>query len=225
MLRCGVGYQAKAKKQKRVEFVRTTKKKDENHSMSTIPQNPQLIKNLFELIEAHRGIFKQEQTYQRALAMILAEIFVFARHTISQLILSLGMNAQDWSAWYRMFSAGRFVYDKASEVLFEETLKHVDEVSVYVIGIDSTQIPRSSRQIEGSRWARNPLSPRFMMGLHMAQRWLNGSWMLPEEAGYSRAVPIRWLPAFTVKSRRKVHEARSEWQVALDFSLYISALT
>jgi hypothetical protein len=54
--------------------------------MSTIPQNPELIKNLFELIEAHRGIFKQERTYQRALALILAEIFVFARYTISQLI-------------------------------------------------------------------------------------------------------------------------------------------
>jgi hypothetical protein len=91
-----------------------------------------------------------------------------------QLILSLGMNNHDWSAWYRMFSAGRFVYDKASEVLFEETLKHVDEVSVYVVGVDSSQTRRSSRKLEGSGWLRNPLSPHFKMGIHVAQRWLNG---------------------------------------------------
>ena len=43
-------------------------------------------------------------------------------------------------------------------------------------------------------------TPPFMVGIHAAQRWFNGSWLIPQENGYSRAVPLRWMPAFTEKS-------------------------
>ena len=59
--------------------------------MSTIPENNQLLKHLFELIEAHRPVFKQQRVYARAVALILAEIFVFARHTVTQLLMMPGM--------------------------------------------------------------------------------------------------------------------------------------
>ena len=189
--------------------------------MSTIPQNTSLIKHLFELLQAHRPIFKQERIYQRVVALVLAEIFVFARHTVTQMLMSLGMVEQDWSAWYRLFSARRFVYDKACEVLFGETLKHVSEDDVYVVGVDGTQTPRSSRKLEGSGWLRNLRTPPFMTGIHAAQRWSNGSWLVPAEKGYSRAVPLRWMPAFTEKSQPKAHEPRKEWQAALDFVIWL----
>src|SRR5690606_15600708 len=118
--------------------------------MSTIPQNTELLKHLFDLIENHREIFKQERSYQRVVALVLAEIFVFARHTVRQLIMSLGMSGADWSAWYRVFSAKRFDYERASEILFWETLQHVGEDELYVLGGDGTQTPRSSRKLEGS---------------------------------------------------------------------------
>jgi hypothetical protein len=47
--------------------------------MSTISQNQALLKHLFALLQAHRCIFKQERSYQRAVALVLAEVFVFAR--------------------------------------------------------------------------------------------------------------------------------------------------
>ena len=31
--------------------------------------------------------------------------------------------------------------------------------------------------------------PTGQRGIHIAQRWFNGSWLLPEEQGYSRALP------------------------------------
>ncbi len=86
--------------------------------MSTIPQNQELLKHLFELLQAHRGNFKQERTYQRVVALVLAEVFVFARHTITQLLMSLGQTEQDWSSWYRLLSQRRFDYEQAGEVLF-----------------------------------------------------------------------------------------------------------
>lgn len=189
--------------------------------MTTIPQNQELLKHLIELISKHRTIFKQERVYERAKALILAEIFVFARHTITQLIMALGMSGQDWNAWYRLFSAKRFSYDKASEILFKETLQHVKADELYVVGGDGTQTPRSSRKIEGSGWLRNMRTPPFMVGIHAAQRWFNGNWLMPAEKGYSRAVPIRWMPAFTEKSQPKAHAPCKEWQAAVDFLNWI----
>jgi hypothetical protein len=185
--------------------------------MSTMTQNARLLKELFGLLQAHRGIFKQERTYQRVLALVLAEVFVFARHTVTQMLMSLGQTEQDWSSWYRVLSQKRFNYEQASAVLFGETLKHVPESEVYVVAGDATQTPRSSRKLEGSGWLRNLRTPPFKVGIHAAQRWFNGSWLVPAEAGYSRAIPIHWQPAFTEKSKPQVHPPRKESEAALGF--------
>ena len=189
--------------------------------MSTIAQNHDLIKNLLHLLAAHRPVFGQQRVYERAVALVFAEVFAFARHTITQLLLTLGLTEQDWSAWYRLFSGGRFDAARASEVLFAETLQHVGPDEVYVVAGDATQTPRSSRKLEGAGWLRNLRTPPFMVGIHAAQRWFNGSWLLPAEEGYSRALPLRWLPAFTEKSKPTAHAPCKEWQGALAFLTWL----
>lgn len=189
--------------------------------MTTIPQNTKLLKNLMKLIEAHRPAFRQERVYQRVVALVLAELFAFGRHTVTQLLMALGQTGQDWSAWYRLLSQGRFVYEAISAILFRETLAHVGEDELYVVAGDGTQTPRSSRRMEGAGWLRNLRTPHFMLGIHAAQRWFNGSWLLPDEKGYSRAVPLRWMPAFTEKSRPVAHEPRKEWEAARDFLVWV----
>jgi len=133
--------------------------------MSTIPQNNELLKHLFELLQAHRSIFKQERTYQRVVALVLAEVFAFGRHTVTQLLLTLGENEKDWSAWYRLLRE-RFHAERAARVLFRETLKHVRADEVYVVAGDGTQTPRTGRKIEGMGWLRNMRTPPFMVGIH-----------------------------------------------------------
>jgi hypothetical protein len=190
---------------------------------SIIPENSELIKNLFELLKAQRPAFGQERVYQRVVALVIAEVLAFGRHTVTQLLMTLGLVEGDWSAWYRLFSAGRFVEEHTAAVLVEESLKHVGPEEVYVVAGDGTQIARSGQKIEGSSWLHNPLSPVFKRGIHRAQRWFNGSWLLPAEQGYSRALPLRWLPAFTQKARRQVTEPRKEWEAALDFLRWLQA--
>lgn len=51
----------------------------------------------------------------------------------------------------------------------------------------------------------------------MAQRWFHGAWLLPAENGYSRALPLRWLPAFTTKARLAAHQPCAEWAAAATF--------
>lgn len=189
--------------------------------MPTIPQNSQLLKELIQLIEKSRSAFGQQRVYEKAVWMMLAEIVLFARHTVTQMLLSIGRAEQDWSSWYRLFSCRRFNYDKASEVLFQESLHHVGDKDLYVVAGDGTQTRRSSRKMEGAHWLHNPQSPVFKRGIHIAQRWFNGSWLLPAENGYSRAVPIRWLPAFTEKSLPETTAPQKEWECAVAFLLWI----
>lgn len=191
--------------------------------MSTIPQNDELLKHLFDLSGKFRAITNQERVWERLELLLLAEIFVFGRHTVTQLLMSLGLNEHDWSAWYRLFSEERFNYDVASAGLFEESLRYVAADEVYVVAGDATQTPRSSRKMEGSGWLRNMRTPPFMVGIHAAQRWFNGSWLIPQEEGYSRAVPLRWMPAFTEKSEPKTVEPLKEWQASVQFLSWLKA--
>ena len=71
--------------------------------------------------------------------------------------------------------------------------------------------------MEGAHWLHNPQSPVFKRGIHIAQRWFNGSWLIPAENGYSRAVPLQWQPAFTEKSEPKVATPCKEWEAACAF--------
>jgi hypothetical protein len=189
--------------------------------MTTIPQNDELLKQLLELLRLHRPIFRQERVFQRVALLVMAELVVFARHTVTQLLMGIGQAAGDWSSWYRLFSWPRFPYEEASGVLFGQTLRHVPSQELYVVGGDGSQTRRSSRQMEGAHWLHNPQSPVFKRGIHIAQRWFHGSWLVPAEDGYSRAVPLRWLPAFTTKSCPRVTAPCKEWEAAVAFLVWV----
>lgn len=176
---------------------------------------PTLLQNLFELLQAHRGIFRQERTFLRALGLFLSELFVFARHTVTQELLALGLTDADWSAWYRLFSCKRFDVERANQCLFRETLKYVPASQIYVVGADSTQVPRSSWKMPGTGWLKALRTAAFKVGIHRAQRFLNLSWLTPLENGFSRAIPLRWLAAFTAKAVPAQEPAQKEWEAGL----------
>ena len=184
-------------------------------------QKPDLLQNLVRLLEAHRKVFRQERIYKRVVAMVLGELFAFGRHTITQILLTLGLKEGDWSAWYRLFSQERFEMEEISEILFEETLTHVREDEVYVSGVDGVQVPRCSKKMPGTSWLKAPRTPVFKVGIHRAQRFLNGSWLTPPEQGYSRAIPLQLLPAFTPKAVLKKQAAHKEWEAGLIFIAWL----
>jgi hypothetical protein len=190
----------------------------------TIPQNNELIKNLKELLAAHEHLFGQKRVYERVVLLVFAEVMALARHTVTQLLLVLGLTERDWSAWYRLFSQRRFDEAGSAGVLVGETLKHVGAEEVYVVAGDGTQVPRVSHKMEGTSWLRNPLTPVFRPGIHRAQRWFHGSWLMPAENGYSRAMPLRFLPAFAEKAVLKAHGACKEWEAALVFVNWLRAV-
>lgn len=175
---------------------------------------PLLLSNLFVLLQAHRSAFRQERTFLRAVGLLLGELFAFARHTVTQGLLALGLTDADWSAWYRLFSQPRYEEETLSRCLFRQTLSHVAADEPYVLGVDGVQVSRSSLKMPGTAWLKAPRTPPFKVGIHRAQRFVHAGWLLPIEQGYSRAIPLRWLPAFPAKAVAAPRGECKEWEAA-----------
>ncbi len=84
---------------------------------------PVLLGTLLEIVEAHRGAFRQERPFLRMQTLLLGQLFTFARHTVTQNLLSLGLTDADWTAWYRLFSQRRFDEEELARCLFRQTLR------------------------------------------------------------------------------------------------------
>src|SRR5512133_256451 len=187
-----------------------------------VPQETGLINWVWVLLEVHRAVFGQERVYLRALAMVFGEIIAFHGHRVTDLLRSLGLGAEDWSAWYRLWERPkRFVEEQAAVVLLGVTLRWVPARELYVIGVDATQVARDSRRMEGTSWLKNPRTPPWKVGIHRAQRFLNGSWLTPLAAGFCRAIPLRFLPAFPDKAVLRVQAPHKEHLAGLAFVQWV----
>ncbi len=176
----------------------------------------ELLANLFGLLKAHRAAFQQKRTFQRAVWLLLSELFTFARHTLTQGLLALGETDNDWSAWYRLFSQKRFDYEKLTTQTLQETLEHAPADQPYVVGIDGVLVPRHSRKMPGTSWWKALGTAPFRPGLARAQRFVHLSWLTALEEGYSRAIPLRMLPAFPEKAVPAEQGAQcKDWEAAL----------
>jgi hypothetical protein len=174
----------------------------------------QLLKAFYELLIAHMGAFKQERSFHRMVCLALGMIFAFARHTVSQCILSIGQGEVSWSAWYRMLWGKRFKIEELAQRLLGEMLKLVSPNEPFVVIVDSTQTPHTSKDMPGCGYAPSPRSPVFARGLHVARRWLTLMWLPKAVGGFSRAIPLRMLPAFTPKAAKASASPMSESQAA-----------
>lgn len=179
---------------------------------------PALLTELMILMRKCESVYGQKRVFNRVLALVMAELFAFGRHTITQLLLTLGLLDEDWSAWYRLFSHERFDEEQSSAVMLGEMLAEVEESEPFVVGADGFHVPRCSQTMPGTGWMKGVNTAKFKPGIQRGQRFVEGSWMTPLVNGYSRAIPIRCLSAFTAKSvPNGKEEARTEVQAGLAF--------
>ncbi len=64
--------------------------------------------------------------------------------------------------------------------------------------------------MKGTSWLVCGRPPQWKVGLHRAPRFLNGSWLTPLSAGFYRAIPLRWLPAFPEQAVLGAHAPHKE---------------
>jgi hypothetical protein len=183
------------------------------HSKST----PVLLPQLFTLLAAHRPAVRQERTSQRLGMLAVGLLCAFCRHTLTQVLVALGLGDRDWSAAYRLFSTPRVAVDQLYRCFLLQTLPHVPADQPYLVALDGVQVPRRSVRMPGTSWLHDPHSPPFRRGIHRAQRFSHLAWLTPPTpAGYARALPLRWLAAFPEKAVRTAGMvAAKEWEAGL----------
>lgn len=183
-----------------------------------LPSPPvSVLTTVLTLLAAHRGAFTDARPFQRTSGLVVGWLLTFERHTITRLLATLGLVDSDWSAFYRLLGTPRFCYDRLTGCLVRETLPLSDAADPYLVVVDGVVVPRHSRTMPGTGWVLAPRTASFQRGLQRGQRFVDLAWIpQPTAAGYSRAVPLRWEPAFPPKAVAAVDVApRREWQAGL----------
>lgn len=176
---------------------------------------PVLLKALWDLLIGAAPYFGQERVFRRAVALVFAELFAFGRHTVTQLLRVLGVVHHDWSAWYRIYSKKRFKEERLGGYVFTKTLPHVPETEPYATTVDAVITPRSGKKVAGSSWWLARHTAAFRRGLERGQRFVEVSWLTPDEESYRRAIPLRWIPAVTAKAIPSDAAPLKEWEAGL----------
>ncbi len=180
-----------------------------------------LLSEFFGIAERARGEFKQERVFGRMMILALGMMCAFGRRTISQCILLVGGGQRDWSAWYRLFQGKRFREEDLAQRLLEEAMKDMPVGQPCVIGVDATHVPRSSKKMPGTGWSPAPGGPVWKRSLHLTQRFVTCAWFPPIVKGYTRAIVLRFLSAFTPKSSAASEDKRKDWEVARTFMTWM----
>lgn len=176
---------------------------------------PALLAELWKVLARASEVLGQERVFRRVVALLFGELFALGRHTVTQLLRTLGATDQDWSAWYRLFSRPRFVAALLGRQLLVETLAHQSSAEPYLTTVDGVRIPRSGKCVAGSSWWRGQNTAPFDPGLARGQRFVEVTWLTPEEGSYRRAVPLRWWPAPTEKAIACAAPPCKEWEAGL----------
>jgi DDE superfamily endonuclease len=182
---------------------------------SSSPSPSPLLRELWCLLVAHRPAVRQRRCFVRLCALVLGFLRRVSRPTITGVLLTLGLHDADGSAFYRLFSQERVDYDTLTRCYLGATLAQIPPEGPYVAVLDGTQLPRSSRRMPGTAWLKNPRTPPFKPGSHRAQRYLHLAALLPLWQGYSRALPLRFVPAFPPKAVAGAAQPCTEWAAGL----------
>jgi hypothetical protein len=175
------------------------------------PSLSPLLRELGPLLAAHRPAVGQARCFARLCALVVGFLRRVSRPTLAGVLLTLGLYDADWSAFYRLCSQERLHYDLLTRCYVRETLAQIPADGPYVAVLDGTQLPRSSRTMPGTAWLKNPRTPPFKPGSHRAQRYLHLAALLPRWQGYSRALPLRFVPAFPPKAVAGAADPCTEW--------------
>jgi hypothetical protein len=160
-----------------------------------------LTRTLFALLAAYRPVVRQERVFVRLVVLSIGSLLAMGRHTLSQLLLALGVADRDWTSWYRLFNRSRIDLPRLQATLLAQVVAELPATGPIVVGVDATQLPRTSRRMPGCGYTVQLRTPKWRRGIHLAQRFVGISALLPRSVtGESRAVPLRWLPLRTAKT-------------------------
>jgi hypothetical protein len=140
-------------------------------------------------------------------------LLCLGRRTVTGLLSTCGLQFQDWSAAYRLFSRGRLDPNQLFGGVRQAVLAELPPTAEVCVALDDSLLPKRGTKIHGVAWRRDPLGPPFQVNLIRAQRVLQFSAALtrPQDPATLRLVPIDFTHAATPPKPRP-NAAAPAWE-------------
>lgn len=152
-----------------------------------------LLDSFDVLFEKAQSAFNQFRTWSRAKNLAHGILSCIGRSTITGWIVSSGLQFQDWSASYKLFTHNRIDNDALFSVIRREVVKMNDEEEHNIYGhADDTLFRKTGKKVSGAKWLRDPLGPPFNTNFVWGQRFFQLSLSLYKNAGavQSKSIPV-----------------------------------
>lgn len=138
-----------------------------------------LLDALLDLLENWCMVFPQKRTFARAMRLALAQILVPGCRTISRIIAGCGLDQQDWSADYRVFSRSPWEHQKLFDAPIAAGLEYFAGRDHIAVAGDFTHLKKTGKHIPNVHCMRDPLSPAFHVNLIYGLRFMQYTLLLP----------------------------------------------
>lgn len=175
-----------------------------------------LLDSVLDILSEWEFSFSKQPSYRRAILLALASLCVLGRACISRIISFLGLDQQDWSAHYKLFSRSRWQEQDLFFAITKKALPMIDEPYI-AVAFDDTKLKKTGKKIKTAFYQRDPLSPPFHVNLLYGLRFLQGSLLMPmyrKNDQPPRALPITFkeVPAVKKPGKKATEEERKEYK-------------
>ena len=143
-----------------------------------------LLHYLLKQTQLWAGVFRQQRSHQRALALAFGILCGVGRRTLTRAISFQGNTQKDWSADYKVFSRSPWEPRALFGPILEQAIQTRDLQRV-VISIDDTRVWRNGQHVPQTQWHRDPLGPPFQTNLRWGHRFLQAYGRLKKEKNLS----------------------------------------
>jgi DDE superfamily endonuclease len=157
-----------------------------------------LLSTFESLLEPWREIFPQSRTFERSRRLMFGTLFCLRIHLTSNAICAAGLQFQDWSADYKVFSRSPWDPHRLFDPIFANLAPFLPAAQSPVFAaIDDTMCKKTGRKIPGASTGRDPQSLPFHVNLIRGLRFVQVSLLVSplDQPGPARALPVRFEPA------------------------------
>ena len=133
---------------------------------------------VYSIMNQWSDVFQQKRTLLNAVRLAFCLLLNPSRNTITQSLVFGGLENEDWSSAYKVFSRSRWNDSSLFEPVLEETIAYFPD-NYISLAVDDTKIKKTGKKIPYTRYYRDPLSPAFHPNLIYGHRVLQFSALLP----------------------------------------------
>lgn len=123
-------------------------------------------------------VFRQKRTMMNAIRLAFCLLLNPSRNTITQSLVFGGLEDEDWSSAYKVFSRSKWNDSDLFEPILEETTSYFTDNYISV-AVDETKIKKTGKRVPFTQYYLDPLSPPFHPNFLYGHRIMQFSALLP----------------------------------------------